>query len=198
MPRRVAAGMTEEPACRAEIAPPFSGADMTDSGHSAPRALWKTSAFVTLPVVVLDQVSKYLVATHLKPFEVLTLIPHILALTYTLNPGAAFSLFTNLPPWLRAGFLVAVSVAAIVIIAVLLFRSRKVSIQTVALALILGGAVGNLTDRIVRGRVVDFIYVHYYGLSYPVFNIADSAITIGVTIVLLSLLFEQKSQAGFY
>jgi signal peptidase II len=156
-------------------------------------AIWPMLALVTLPIIALDQLSKYLVVAHLAPFQMIALVPHFLDFTYTLNPGAAFSLFANLPPSLRSGMLVAISGFAIIVLAILLIRSRVVSAQTIALAMILGGATGNLADRIVRGRVVDFIYVHYYGLSYPVFNLADSAITIGVGIILLGMFFDTDS-----
>jgi signal peptidase II len=78
---------------------------------------------------------------------------------------------------------------------VLLARGARPPIVSVAFALIMGGAAGNLFDRVVRGRVVDFIYVHYYAWSYPVFNIADSAITIGVAIILLHSLFAHDAEA---
>lgn len=167
----------------------------TSVHHGTPRrALWPAVGLVTIPIVVLDQISKFWVVGHIRPIEMVTIVPHILDLTYTLNPGAAFSLFANLPPWLREGFLVAISIAAIAVLTVLLVRSKGVTVQAVAFGMILGGALGNLIDRVARGRVVDFIYVHYYGLSYPVFNLADSAITIGVGIILIGLLTEGESK----
>jgi lipoprotein signal peptidase len=85
--------------------------------------------------------------------------------------------------------------AAVVVLGVLLARGTRPPAVSAAFALIMGGAAGNLLDRVVRGRVVDFIYVHYYSWSYPVFNIADSAITIGVAIILLHSVFSHDAEA---
>jgi signal peptidase II len=140
---------------------------------------------VALPVFVLDQLVKLYIVGHLKLYEQIDLVPHWLAITYTLNSGAAFSLFATLRPAVRGLILDGLAIAAVVVLGVLLARGTRPLVVSAAFALILGGAAGNLLDRVVRGRVVDFIYVHYYSWSYPVFNIADSAITIGVAIILL-------------
>ncbi len=143
---------------------------------------------VSAPVLILDQASKLYVASHLRLYQSIPVVPHLLDLTYTLNPGAAFSLFANLPGQVRAGFLFTITVIAIVVLVVLLGQARELSWRSVGFALILGGALGNLIDRILRGRVTDFIHLHYYDWNYPVFNLADSAITIGVAILLIEAL----------
>lgn len=148
---------------------------------------------VALPVFVLDQLSKLYIVSHLRPFQQIVLIPHVLAITYTRNPGAAFSLFANVAPMVRNLALGGLAAAAVVILAVLLARGERPTIISVAFALIMGGAAGNLLDRAARGRVVDFVYVHYYAWSYPVFNVADSAITIGVAIIIIHSLFAHDS-----
>lgn len=142
---------------------------------------------VTIPVVALDQWSKLYVRAHMQLYQNIVLIPNFLDLTYALNPGAAFSLFVNLPPKLRLGFLFALSAAAIVVILVLLARSPRPALGTVALALILAGAAGNLIDRALGGgEVIDFVRLHYRSYSWPIFNVADSAISIGVALIFLS------------
>lgn len=151
---------------------------------------------VALPVFALDQLSKILIARHLRPFERIDLIPHLLAITYTQNPGAAFSLFASMAPTARNLVLGGLAAGAVVILGVLLVRGVRPAIISVAFALIMSGAAGNLVDRILRGRVVDFIYVHYYAWSYPVFNLADSAITIGVAIILVHSLFVHDAAAS--
>lgn len=161
-----------------------------------PRRLLVMVLGVALPVFALDQLSKLYIVTHLRPFQEIVLIPHLLAITYTRNPGAAFSLFANLDPIVRNLALGGLAAAAVVILAVLLARGERPGIISVAFALIMGGAAGNLFDRVVRGRVVDFIYVHYYAWNYPVFNFADSAITIGVAIILIHAFFAQDSSAS--
>ncbi len=151
---------------------------------------------VALPVFAIDQLSKVLVARNLRPFERIDLIPHLLAITYTQNPGAAFSLFAGMPPMARNLVLGGLAAGAVVILGVLLARGARPAMISLAFALIMGGAAGNLLDRALRGRVVDFIYVHYYAWSYPVFNLADSAITVGVAIVLIHSLFARDEDAS--
>jgi signal peptidase II len=152
-------------------------------------------SFVALPVFVLDQLVKLYIVRQFKLFEQIDLVPHWLAITYTLNSGAAFSLFATLAPAARETMLDGLAAAAVVVLGVLLARGARPPIVSAAFALIMGGAAGNLLDRVVRGRVVDFIYVHYYAWSYPVFNIADSAITIGVAIILLHSVFSHDAAA---
>jgi signal peptidase II len=152
-------------------------------------------SFVALPVFVLDQLVKLYIVRHFKLFEQIDLVPHWLAITYTLNSGAAFSLFATLPPAVRETMLDGLAAAAVLVLGVLLARGARPPIVSAAFALIMGGAAGNLLDRVMRGRVVDFIYVHYYAWSYPVFNIADSAITIGVAIILLHSMFSHDAAA---
>jgi signal peptidase II len=145
---------------------------------------------ITIPLIVLDQATKLLVRTHMALYESIALVPNYLDLTYTLNPGAAFSLMADAPPWARLAFLLSMSCAAVIVLVVLIARSEQVSINSVAFALILAGATGNLIDRATRGgRVIDFVRAHYYDLNYPVFNVADSAISIGVALIILASLF---------
>jgi len=147
---------------------------------------------VSLPVVVLDQATKLLVSSHMELFESIPVIPNWLDITYTRNSGAAFSMFTNLPEWFRSAFLMTLSLVALVVLIVLIARSEGLSLTTFAFALILAGAAGNLIDRGLRGQVIDFIRVHYYDWNYPIFNVADSAITIGVGLIILSTLRSEK------
>jgi signal peptidase II len=151
---------------------------------------------VALPVFAIDQLSKLYIVAHLRLFQEIVLIPHLLAITYTRNPGAAFSLFANMAPMVRNLALGGLAAGAVVVLGVLLARGRRPTIISVAFALIMGGAAGNLLDRAVRGRVVDFIYVHYYAWSYPVFNFADSAITIGVAIIIIHSFFAHDPSAS--
>ncbi|MGO9057715.1 MAG: signal peptidase II, partial [Candidatus Binataceae bacterium] len=142
----------------------------------------------------IDQLSKLYIASHLALHEDVVLIPNWLDITYTLNPGAAFSLFAGMPPWFRSSLLLGLAAGAIVVLIVLLIRDPRFSLTSAALALILAGAIGNLIDRVWRGPVVDFILMHYYRHNYPVFNVADSAITIGVALILITS-FKSSSAA---
>ena len=140
---------------------------------------------ITIPVIILDQATKLFVQAHMALYESIAIIPNYLDITYTLNPGAAFSMLADAPPWVREAFLLTMAGAAIVVLAVLIVRSDRVSITSVAFALIMGGAMGNLIDRAIRGRVIDFMRAHYYDLNYPIFNVADSAICVGVGLLML-------------
>ena len=169
---------------------------------SAGRAPRKPFLFligaITIPIIVLDQATKLFVKAHMALYQSIALVPNYLDLTYTLNPGAAFSILANAPPWARLAFLLSMSCAAIIVLTVLIARAERVSVISVGFALILAGAAGNLIDRATRGgRVIDFVRAHYYDLNYPVFNVADSAITIGVALVILTSLFgADAEQAG--
>jgi len=157
------------------------------------RPLLALLLFVTIPVLVLDQATKHLVQSHMKLYQSIGLIPNWLDITYTRNPGAAFSLFVNLPVWLRASFLFSLSAVAIVALTVLLAYSAELNLTSISLALILAGAAGNLIDRAMAGEVTDFIDVHYYVHHYPIFNVADCAITIGVALILLGSLSVRQA-----
>jgi signal peptidase II len=153
-------------------------------------------ATISFPVVALDQLTKSYIAARLPFQQTLTLIPNWLDLTYTLNPGAAFSLFSTMPERIRDIFFLALSSIATVILMVLIARrNTSVGLRN-GFALILGGTIGNFIDRLGRGRVIDFIYFHHRGFSYPVFNVADSAITVGVATILLMSFFENRKCNG--
>ncbi len=181
------------------VTPVAQRAPVRAAGDVSTTADWRRFGamlgFIALPVFALDQLVKLYIIRHFKLFEQIDLVPHWLAITYTLNSGAAFSLFATLPPAVRETMLDGLAAVAVVVLGVLLARGARPPIVSAAFALIMGGAAGNLLDRVVRGRVVDFIYVHYYGWSYPVFNIADSAITIGVAIILLHSVFAHDAGA---
>ena len=149
---------------------------------------------ITIPVILLDQATKLFVQAHMALYESIAIIPNYLDITYTLNPGAAFSMLADAPPWVRKAFLLTMACAAIVVLTVLIVRAERVSITSVAFALILGGATGNLIDRAIRGRVIDFMRAHYYDLNYPIFNVADSAISIGVVLIMLVTFFGREDE----
>jgi signal peptidase II len=170
-------------------------AEGKDSVESPPRRpfLFLFGA-VTIPIIILDQATKLFVQAHMALYESIALIPNYLDITYTLNPGAAFSMLADAPPWVRKAFLLSMACAAIIVLAVLIVRSERISITSVAFAMVLGGAAGNLIDRAIRGRVIDFMRAHYYDLNYPVFNVADSAISIGVVLIILASFFGHDDE----
>ncbi len=138
-------------------------------------------------VVILDRLTKLWVSHHIPVGEAIPVIPRVFRITHVLNTGAAFSLFedTASPEKVRY-FLVAFSLLAGVLVLGALFRLRRsLTPTTIALALILGGAIGNLYDRIRFSSVIDFLEVHIIHYHWPDFNVADSAIVIGGCLLLL-------------
>ena len=144
---------------------------------------------VAIAVIVVDQVAKSLIQSHLKPGDEIPLLP-VFSLVLTFNTGAAFSFLAGADGWQR-WFFTAVAIAASVFIVWLLDRGGH-RLYLAGLALILGGAIGNLVDRLVLGHVVDFVLLHWRGWNYPAFNVADSAITIGAALLVLDA-FRAKS-----
>lgn len=147
---------------------------------------------LALAVWAADQAAKWLVASALAPGEVRTVIPGFFNLTHVTNRGAAFGLFADVRSPLTTVFLVGFSLAALVVLAVLLWRKPAERLTGVSLALILGGALGNLFDRIRTGSVVDFLDFHLAGHHWPAFNLADSAIVLGAVGVLYQLLRRRE------
>jgi signal peptidase II len=151
---------------------------------------------IALIVVLLDRWTKRLVAERIALYSHIQIIPGFFRITHTENTGAAFSLFADSTgPW-KTALLIAFSTIAMVVVLVLLWRNHHTQVVTgVALSLILGGAVGNLWDRLARGRVIDFLLVYVKRYQWPVFNLADSAIVVGAGLLVLEILFH-KSSAG--
>lgn len=140
-------------------------------------------------VVVLDQLSKWAVLSAFAPGERLTLTGFF-NLVLAFNKGAAFSFLAGAPGW-QTPLFIGVAVVAIVIVSVLLVRSPADWLVCAGLALILGGALGNVIDRLRYGQVVDFLDFHLYGWHWPAFNVADSAITIGAGLLVYESLFRR-------
>jgi len=144
--------------------------------------------WLSFAVIALDQASKQLVATHFYLFESVRLTG-FLNLTYVRNTGVAFSLFTREPRLVFIGVGVLISLA----ILVWLYRHpRGDGLAAAALALILGGALGNVIDRALWGYVIDFIDVHVGAWHWPAFNVADSAVTIGAALLILDAFWPRR------
>jgi signal peptidase II len=152
---------------------------------------------LSLLVVAADRVTKVVAAAKVELGDHYMVIPHIFAISHVENPGAAFSLFNDSSSPMRVRWmLLAFSLlAAVVVLGALLKLGRKMSATTVALALILGGAIGNAYDRMRFGYVIDFLEVHIVHYHWPDFNVADSAIVAGGILLLLDALFSGKEQS---
>jgi len=141
-------------------------------------------------VVVLDQLAKYAIAQWLGNGHVVEVAPFF-NLVLVHNSGAAFSFLAAAAGWQR-GFFIGIALVAAAWIIVLLRRHPQVTLFNLALALILGGALGNVIDRILFGAVVDFLDFHAAGWHWPAFNVADSAITCGAVLVAWDSLRPQR------
>jgi len=153
------------------------------------------AGLVALVVAVLDQLTKALVVATIPLYHQIDLLPFF-ALTYVRNRGAAFSALAGAPPSVRIPLFLGVTVVAL---AVLFSYVRQTPaerrVQLAAFGGILGGAVGNLVCRVRTGEVIDFLLLHWHEWQWPVFNVADSAITVGVAIVVVQSLFPARAGA---
>jgi len=156
----------------------------TEKSHA--RAAWWL--LLSVCVVALDQVSKLYIVGHYTEFEFTSILP-ILDITRMHNVGAAFSFLASASGWQRWVF---IGLAAVVSIGITIWLF---ALPRGALAMVLGGALGNLIDRIRLGYVIDFIHFHWDRAYFPAFNVADSAITVGAACLLLDALFEARQKS---
>ena len=151
---------------------------------------------LSMVVVTIDQWTKWLAETKLSFHEPVTVIEPFLNWTLAYNYGAAFSLLADAGGWQKWFFSGLALIMSVFLIIYLLKVPRQAKLLSVGLALVLGGAVGNLIDRLLNGKVTDFIHVHYADVwHYPIFNIADIGICIGIALIVIDMLFlEGKRQ----
>jgi len=148
---------------------------------------------ITLVVVLLDRWTKHVVAQRISLYSHIPVIPGFFSLTHTENTGAAFSLFADSNAHWKTAMLIVFSVIALMVVSVLLWKNHHAHVATgIGLSLIMGGAVGNLWDRLARGRVVDFLLFYVKRYQWPVFNLADSAIVVGAGLLVLEILFAKS------
>jgi signal peptidase II len=159
------------------------------SGRAAARALWPW-LLIALVVALCDQAVKHVVEQSLQAGESRPITTFFnLVLAY--NRGAAFSFLSDASGWQRYGF-IAIALAAVAVILWLLTRHPSERLFCLSLALILGGAIGNLWDRVAIGHVIDFLDFHAAGYHWPAFNVADSAITVGAVLLIWEGLRNQR------
>ena len=162
--------------------------------HVPRRLPWLLA--ISALIILADRYTKTWVAAHIPLGGAIPVIPRILRITHWTNEGAAFSLFAesalpHIVRWTLIGFSL---IAALAVLIALVRLGNRFTLTTVALALILAGALGNVHDRILYGSVVDFIEVHIFSYHWPDFNVADSSIVTGACLLLLdSLMFNRPS-----
>ena len=155
------------------------------------------SASIVAAVVLLDRITKLYIQSEVGGLDVIPVIPHFFNIDHTENPGAAFGMLADSPAEWRTILLVGISVLVMAVIAVMLWRLPQMgagqsALFTTGLALVFGGALGNLWDRLFRGAVTDFLQFYFGSYEFPSFNAADSAITIGAGLLILDLLRSRK------
>jgi signal peptidase II len=147
-------------------------------------------------VVALDRATKLYIRARVSPVDVYPVIPRFFNIVHTENPGAAFGMFSDSPTEWRGILLVGISIAVMTILGVMLWRmaAAQSQVTSTGLALVFGGALGNLVDRLFRGTVTDFIQLFFGSYEFPSFNVADSAITIGAGLLVIDLWRSRKKE----
>jgi signal peptidase II len=152
---------------------------------------------IAAAVLVVDQITKAIVLARFAPDALMPVVPGVFNLVRVENPGIAFGMLGDLPPALAFTMIVVLSVVAIGLVTYLLWKSGPADARlALALSLILGGAIGNLIDRILRGRVVDFLDFYVASYHWPAFNVADSAIVVGAGLLALDILWPRTAHQG--
>jgi signal peptidase II len=158
-------------------------------GLASVRLYW----WLSLAVVLADQTAKALVRSHLPPFDSITIVRGFLDFTHVENAGVAFGLLNDVNLPFKAGITAVLAALALLGIGLYARHIRRDEwIARVGLSLILGGAIGNLVDRLWRGSVIDFVDVNFHGWHFWAFNIADASITVGAVLVFLDLLLVTR------
>ncbi|HKT35588.1 MAG TPA: signal peptidase II [Nitrospira sp.] len=150
-------------------------------------------ALIALTVIVLDQATKSWIMQSMRLHESIPIIPNLFSFTYIRNPGAAFGLLAGSSNAFRTVFFGITSLFALALLGTILVRlPDRDWIGQVSIAGILGGAIGNLIDRLRFGEVIDFLDVYLESYHWPAFNVADSAISVGVVCLIIHFAFERK------
>jgi signal peptidase II len=161
--------------------------------YTAPRRLhWLL--LISAAIIFLDRLTKTWVTLHIPLGGAIPVIPHVLRISHWTNIGASFSLFADSasPNTVRWSLVCFSSLAALVVLIILVRLADRFTLTTVALALVFAGALGNVHDRIAYGSVVDFIEVHIFAYHFPDFNVADSSIVTGACLLLLDSMLPRK------
>lgn len=149
------------------------------------------AGFIVITVILLDQITKFLVIENMLLNQSIIIIKDLLHITYIRNAGAAFGLLEEME---TPFFLIASSIAILIVFIYLVRTPKDHAFLIGSLSFIFGGAIGNMIDRVRFGEVIDFIDLQYKGHHWPAFNISDSAITIGIGLLFLNMIFGKKKR----
>jgi signal peptidase II len=152
-------------------------------------------AIIAVVTVWLDQVTKSYIMQTMRLHESIPIVPNFFSLTYIRNPGAAFGILASSSTGFRLLFFALTSLFALVLLGTIFFRLRQHDwMGQISIAAILGGAVGNLLDRVRLGEVIDFLDFYVNGYHWPAFNVADAAISVGVFFLIVRFALEKKHE----
>ena len=148
---------------------------------------------IFLIIVLIDQITKFYIASNFELYQSIEIIRGFFNITYIRNSGVAFGMFSNL----KGSFIqiVFIAIYIIAIISIIILYRETHGYSHIALSLIFSGAIGNLIDRIFRGEVVDFMDFHWQNYHWPAFNVADSCITVGVGLLMISIIISNEQRA---
>lgn len=148
------------------------------------------SLFITIVILILDQITKFFVASSMRIGETFEVIPNFLNITSHRNDGAAWGILSG-----KMFFFYIITVIILVVLIVFYIKEAKHSLlMQIAISLLFAGALGNFIDRVLHGEVVDFVDTFIFGYNFPIFNVADSSLTIGVLLIIIALLTDMKNE----
>ena len=148
------------------------------------------SLFITIVILILDQITKFIVASSMKVGETFEVIPNFLNITSHRNDGAAWGILSG-----KMSFFFIITIIILVVLIVFYIKEAKNNLlMQIAISLLFAGALGNFIDRVLHGEVVDFVDTYIFGYNFPIFNVADSSLTIGVLLIIIALLTDMKKE----
>src|SRR5216684_7937387 len=155
----------------------------------------KFHLIIAASIVVLDRITKTLIASRITLHDGVDVVPGLFRLTHVQNQGAAFGLFAESPSEWKVAMLILFSVAALAVVSALLWKNgNAMNATAIALSLVFGGALGNLWDRVLSGRVIDFLDFYVGSHHWPAFNVADSAIVVGALLLLSEIFLAPQEE----
>ena len=148
------------------------------------------SLFITIIILVLDQITKFIIASSMKVGDSFEVIPNFLNITSHRNDGAAWGILSG-----KMSFFFIIPIIILVVLIVFYIKEAKNNLlMQIAISLLFAGALGNFIDRVLHGEVVDFVDTYIFGYNFPIFNVADSSLTIGVLLIIIALLTDMKKE----
>ncbi len=148
------------------------------------------SLFITIVILLLDQITKFIVASSMRVGDSFNVIPHFLNITSHRNNGAAWGILSG-----KMSFFYIITIIILVVLIIFYIKEAKQHLlMQVAISLLFSGALGNFIDRVLHGEVVDFVDTNIFGYNFPIFNVADSSLTIGVLLIVIALLTDMKKE----